>query len=85
MADSKVYKGMKDDIENTFSDMEEKDGVFYPVKFNAIFSHDQIIKKQIETCTLASELHKKEIKLKPVDNRFMSKRMREIMYLPVEK
>jgi hypothetical protein len=79
------YKDLKKEISEEFSDMEEIDGIFKPVEFSGVFSHDRIIEKQIEKGLLASELHRKPNKPLEIDNRFLSKRMREIMYLPVTK
>lgn len=79
------YDDFKKEISDKFSEMEEIDGVYRPVEFNAVFSHDQVIKKQVKDCVLASELHNKPKKKIIFDNRFLSKRMREIMFLPVKQ
>ena len=79
------YSDLKQEIKSEFSETKEKDDVFIPVEFDAIFSHDRVIKKQCEKNLLASDLHQKPKSKKSFDNRFMSKRMREIMFLPVVK
>lgn len=79
------YKKFKKEISGEFSDVEEIDGILCSVEFNATFSHDRVIKKQVDECILPSELHRKTKPKRKIDNRFLSKRMRDIMFLPIKR
>ena len=79
------HSDLVNEIKQEFSETKEVDSKYVSVEFNSILSHDIVIKMQLEKGLLKSEMNKKPEKDKIEDNRFMSKRMRDIMFLPVKK